>query len=96
MGTAGPRNRRGALSTLCGIQPSRPARSVSAHLPTLPVPPSIENEDQEEAITVTEGQPARLVCNATGKNGVHQEGGLGDSGPYPAALLRVSVASPCS
>nr|XP_051696750.1 hemicentin-2 isoform X2 [Oryctolagus cuniculus] len=30
------------------------------------VPPSIENEGQEEVIRVPEGQPAHLVCNATG------------------------------
>ena len=59
---------RGLLvSCLVVVQPSEPTRLVTGCLPALPVPPSIENEDLEEAIKVPEGQTAHLTCNATGK-----------------------------
>lgn len=60
------------------VQLGGPVRSVLSCLPLLSVPPSIENEDVEEAIEVLEGDPTHLACNASGKQycGVHLEGGL--------------------
>lgn len=49
------------------VQLSEPTWLVTSCLPALPVPPSIENEDLEEAIKVPEGDTAHLTCNATGK-----------------------------
>lgn len=71
---------------------------MSVSLP-LSVPPSIENEDVEEAIRVPEGQTAHLTCNATGTGHAPgrwtggrawrqlREGRPWRCGPLPPALL---------
>lgn len=63
----------------------RSARVGQTHLVTvglllLPVPPSVVDEDLEEAVKVPEGQTAHLTCNATGK-GHTQQGWEKGEGP---------------
>lgn len=58
----------------------------------LPVPPSVVDEDLEEAVKVPEGQTAHLTCNATGKGHTYSRAGRrvrgrasGLPAPSPAA-----------
>uniref|UniRef100_F1S0Y1 Hemicentin-2 n=1 Tax=Sus scrofa TaxID=9823 RepID=F1S0Y1_PIG len=54
---------RGLYSCLASNEAGEVRRNYSVEVL---VPPSIENEDVEEAIRVPEGQTAHLTCNATG------------------------------
>ncbi|KAM7093056.1 hemicentin-2 [Molossus nigricans] len=54
---------RGLYSCLASNEAGEVRRNFSVEVL---VPPSIENEDLEEAIKVPEGQTAHLTCNATG------------------------------
>ncbi|XP_029776920.1 hemicentin-2, partial [Suricata suricatta] len=54
---------RGLYSCLASNEAGEARRNFSVGVL---VPPRIENEDLEEAVRVPEGQPAPLMCNATG------------------------------
>ncbi|XP_012784766.2 hemicentin-2 [Ochotona princeps] len=54
---------RGLYSCLASNEAGEARRNFSVEVL---VPPSIENEGQEDVIRVPEGQPAHLMCNATG------------------------------
>ncbi|XP_054980117.1 LOW QUALITY PROTEIN: hemicentin-2 [Sorex araneus] len=54
---------RGLYSCVASNEAGEARRSFSVEIL---VPPRIENEHLEEAVTVPEGQPAHLLCNATG------------------------------
>ncbi|KAM4877133.1 hemicentin-2 [Thomomys bottae] len=54
---------RGLYSCLAHNEAGEAQRNFSVEVL---VPPSIENEDLEEVVTVLEGQEAQLTCNATG------------------------------
>ncbi|VTJ68807.1 Hypothetical predicted protein [Marmota monax] len=84
---------RGLYSCLANNEAGEARRNFSVEVL---VPPSIENEDLEEVVRVTEGQTAQLTCNATGhpppkvtwfKDGRPLAGG------DDAALLQIPQAS---